>query len=79
MHLWNVVILGQLVGIECLTAGWGSRDENLHWVQSSELIELCVKLLDVLSDTILGVPWEFPLLTKLLSVFSFKIFLLFRS
>ena len=75
----DVVVLGQRISIVGLTTCWRSSDKNLHWVQSSELIELCVKLFDVLSDTILGVPWEFPLLSKLLSVFSFKIFLLFSS
>ena len=72
MHLGNVVVLGQLVGIESLTTRWGSCDENLHWIQSSELIELCVKLSDILADSSLGMPWELSLFLQFLLFFGLE-------
>ena len=75
----DVIVLGELFRVECLTAGWRASDENLDWVESSVRIEFTFQRANVLSDAELGMPWELLFLNQFVLLILILQFLLLCS
>jgi len=73
VHARNVVVLGQLLGIESLTTRRGACDKNLDGVQATESVEFFLKISDVFPDAELCVPWELVISLEFLNFFWLEI------
>lgn len=77
VNSWNVIVFGQLLSIECLSAGRWTSDKDLDWVESAVRVEFTLERANVLSDAELCMPRELLLLSQfVLLVLIFDLLLL---